>query len=151
MAFVVRDASSGDLPALQSLFRRASLSNIGDRAVLLEHPAALEFDASSLTEARVRVLVEGGVQVVGFATTRAIEDSLELVDLFTDPQWMRRGVATRLIADIVSYARASGFLFITVTGNPHALQFYERVGFINEGEASTEFGPGHRMRLVVTV
>jgi GNAT superfamily N-acetyltransferase len=149
MMFAVRDASRRDLLRLQDLFRQSSLSNEGDRDMLLAHPEALEFSESSLSAGRVRVAVAQTQQIVGFATTVLADNALELVDLFTDPAWMRRGVASRLISDVVAYAIAGGIPRITVTGNPHAAPFYQHAGFEADGEVATPFGPGLRMHLNV--
>ena len=117
--------------------------------MLLAHPEALEFSESSLSAGRVRVAVTQTHQIVGFATTVLADDALELVDLFTDPAWLRRGVASRLIGDVVAHAIANGLNRVTVTGNPHAFQFYQHVGFEADGEVATPFGPGLRMHLNV--
>jgi len=122
------------VPALREVRRRASLSNEGDRAFLAEHPEALDYEL--IPGARIR-LAEIDGSVVGFAT---VLPDRELEDLFVDPDYMRRGIATALVRDAGTP--------LTVTANPHALAFYEQVGFVTEGWADTPGGPGHRMRLV---
>ncbi|MNC44131.1 putative N-acetyltransferase YafP [compost metagenome] len=91
-----------------------------------------------------RVAVVDG-RVVGFASVRPIGDFLELEDLFTDPDWMRQGVASALIEDI-----ARRGMRVEVTANPHAIGFYESVGFVANGFANTQGGPAPRMHLDVT-
>jgi GNAT superfamily N-acetyltransferase len=131
------------------VFRRASLSNEGDRAVLVEHPEALVFAPTSQIGARARVATVESDLIVGFATTVPEDGCLELVDLFTDPDWMRRGVATVLIDDIVAFATTMNVGRLSVVGNSHALDFYHRVGFIADGHVATEFGQGFRMHLTI--
>jgi hypothetical protein len=46
-------------------------------------------------------------------------------------------------------ARAQGADRVEVTANPHAMAFYESVGFSHDGVAQTLFGPAPRMRLDV--
>ena len=87
--------------------------------------------------------------IVGFATTLPEHGIIQLVDLFTDPDWMRRGVATALIADIAEFATTMNVGRLSVVGNPHALDFYDRVGFIADGHVATEFGQGFRMPLTL--
>jgi len=145
---LLRDATMEDLPRLREVFRESSLSNEGDRAALIDHPAALVFSATSLSGGRVRVATVEPDLIVGFATTVTEHGFLELVDLFTDPVWMRRGVATRLIKDVVEFATSIGAARVSVIGNPHALGFYQRVGFVAEGHVATDFGPGLRMHLM---
>ena len=137
------------MPRLSEVFRRSSLSNEGDRAALLNHPEALVFAMPSLAGSRVRVVNVESNLIVGFATTITGQTHLELVDLFTDPDWMRRGAATALINDVTSYASSIGVDRVSATGNSHALAFYQRAGFLIAGEAATEFGPGLRMHLAI--
>jgi GNAT superfamily N-acetyltransferase len=145
---LVRTAVSGDRAAVAEVFRLASLSNASDRENLLAHPELLELDDRSISDGRLRVAEIDG-RVVGFATTRIAGPVLELEDLFVHPEWMRRGVATRLIADVVEVGRRVGATRVEVTGNPNALAFYERVGFEGDEQVSTFFGPGTRMHLTV--
>jgi GNAT superfamily N-acetyltransferase len=71
----------------------------------------------------------------------------ELDDLFVAPRHMRRGFATKLIEDLVGGAAEQGVDHIQVTANPHAMQFYRFVGFVDEGVAETQFGPAPLLRL----
>jgi GNAT superfamily N-acetyltransferase len=148
--FVVRDAAVEDVPALQEVFRRSSLSNLADREDLLAHPEALEFAQTALGDGRVRVATDQSGRVIGFATTAMDNGRLELVDLFVDPDWMRRGVGRRLLLDAVGFARTMGIASIGVTGNHHAYAFYAAVGFVWDEEVVTEFGStASRMHLDV--
>jgi hypothetical protein len=46
---------------------------------------------------------------------------------------------------MVGFARSTYVARIAVDANPHALAFYESVGFVVDGPTATEFGPGLRM------
>jgi GNAT superfamily N-acetyltransferase len=146
MLFVLRDATPADLPALQDVFRRSSLSNDGDRINLLANPEALEFAGDAIGEGRTRVAVADG-RVVGFATAIKAGDTFELDDLFVDPDWVRQGIASQLVLDVLASARTQGVQRVEVTANQHALSFYEVVGFVVDGQVETQFGPGLRMHL----
>ena len=74
-------------------------------------------------------------------------DAMELEDRFVHPDWMRTGVATRLIADMAERSREEGASRVEVTANPHAMAFYLHAGFLGAGEVETAFGPGTRMYL----
>jgi GNAT superfamily N-acetyltransferase len=144
----IRTALAGDLPALQRVFTAASLSNADDAPLLLANPQHLVFAGDGLAEGRTRVAVDPGDRVVGFATVVADErGDLELEDLFVDPPWQRRGLARRLVHDAVGRARESGHPVLMVTANPHALDFYRSVGFVEVGQVVTDLGAGPRMRL----
>jgi GNAT superfamily N-acetyltransferase len=145
----IRVARTADLEAIGAVYRRASLSNEGDRAALLAHPDALEFDPAPVAEGLTRVAVAGG-RVVGFATARpTAPDTLELDDLFVDPDTRRLGIATALVRDVEERARATGVTRIEVTANAHAHEFYRSVGFTPAGTTSTRFGPAPRMSLEI--
>ena len=145
---VIRLADANDLEAISDVYRRSSLSNEGDRDVLLANPDVLVFEGASICEGRTRVAVDGG-RVLGFATTTPVGEIAELDDLFVDPDWMRRGVGRALVLDAVLVARAGGSTRIEVTANEHALRFYNAVGFVADGVVATKFAPGLRMHLDV--
>ena len=148
MVVAVRTAVVADLPALRQLFRRSSLSNEGDRELMLAHPELVGPTDAAVAERRTRVAVAADRTVVGFATGRRLQGGvLELEDLFVDPNWMRRGVGRRLVEDVVDVAKRRGIDRIEVTANPHADAFYRSVGFVYIGQAETEFGPAARMVL----
>jgi GNAT superfamily N-acetyltransferase len=146
----IRDGSATDLPALPGLFRRSSLSNEGDRDVLLAHPEALELTGAGVAEGRTRVAAAADDTILGFITTLPVSRRvLEIEDLFVDPDWMRSGVARHLVEDLVAAAGRSGVDRIEVTANPHASAFYRHVGFIDDHETETPFGPAQRMSLTI--
>ncbi len=142
----VRPARTPDGAALADLYRRSSLSNVGDLPHLLEHPDALAFPWNEGVQARTRVATRGR-QIVGFATLEITNADAELEHLFVDPSSMRQGVASALIRDGVLVARAHGARCLVVTANPHALDFYLRVGFLDDGATTTRFGPARRMHM----
>ena len=144
----LRHAVSADAEELREVYRRSSLSNEGDRAALLSHPEALEFSDLAVQEHRVRVAVVDD-RIVGFVTLLATGPTGELEDLFVDPDWMLHGVGRALVLDAVETARDQGLTRVEVTANPHALGFYEQVGFVANGMTQTRFGPGHRMSIAV--
>jgi GNAT superfamily N-acetyltransferase len=145
---VIRLGAPADLSAATDVYRRASLSNPGDRHNLLAHPEHLILGPEGLAEGRTYVAEEDG-SVVGFATWVEADGTIELEDLFVDPSWRRRGVATALVSRIVDVLRAQGAECLEVTGNPHARVFYSAAGFIDYGMAETDFGAAPRMRLAI--
>ncbi len=105
-----------------------------------------EYSVPTLSNGRCRVAVADSQVLIGFATTVQWSDLLELVDLFVDPQWMRRGVGRTLIDDVVTFATATRIPRVEVDGNPHALRFYEACRFEVDTNVQTDFGVGDRMR-----
>ena len=143
---MLRDADLDDLGVLKVVYRRASLSNEGDRAHLLAEPETLDYSDEWVRRGCTRVATSDG-RIVGFATAVAHDERLELEDLFVDPDWMRRGIGLALIGDVAARARHGGVRRIDVTANPHALSFYTAAGFVTEGPASVRWGLAFRMRL----
>ena len=147
--FCIRPGLPADLPVLRDLYRRASLSNSGNVAALLAHPEVLLLTDEAVSNGRTQVATWTCDHIVGFATTLQAGRVLELEDLFVDPDWMRRGVGRRLVRDIVAVAAREHVQRVQVTANPHALAFYENVGFVHDGEVGTRFGAGALMHLDV--
>lgn len=145
---VIRLGVLADFSAVSEIYRRASLSNASDRGNLLAHPEYLILRPDALAEGRMHVAEEDGL-VVGFAAWDESGGSVELEDLFVDPRWMRRGIATALVGRIADVLRARGAGHLEVTANPHALGFYRAAGFTDRGVADTEFGIAPRMRLEI--
>jgi GNAT superfamily N-acetyltransferase len=142
----VRTATDADHVVLQEVFRRASLSNDGDREALLETPDALVWDGDQIAAGRTLVAVDAAGRILGFATAVPYGDGLELEDLFVDPDAMRRGVATRLVRRLLQDAADGDLPWIEVTANPHAAAFYASVGFTEVGQVQTRFAPAPRLR-----
>ena len=98
---MIRIGVPADLPAASDVYRNASLSNAGDRGNLLAHPEYLTLGRRGLAEGRTHVAEEDG-SLVGFATWAQAGRVFELEDLFVDPEWMRRGIATALVKRIAA-------------------------------------------------
>lgn len=145
---VLRTGRPGDLAAVRQVFRRASLSNPDDRALLTARPELLDLADDALREGRVRVAEVDG-RVVGFATTSVHDTHVELDDLFVDPDRHRSGVGRALVDDAVATTRRAGRSALEVDANPAASAFYGAVGFVTVGEVPTHGPPAARMRLVV--
>lgn len=145
---MIRLGTPADLSAASGVYRRASLSNAGDRDNLLAHQEYLILGPEGLAEGRTYVAEENG-SVVGFATWAEADGTTELEDLFVDPGWRRHGIATALVSRIVDVLQARGVRCLEVTANPHAQGFYSAAGFIDCGIAETDFGAAPRKRLTI--
>lgn len=143
---MVRTATHADVAVLQEVYRRASLSNDGDRAVLLGSPDALVWDGAEIAAGRTLLAEDADGRILGFATAVPYGDGLELDDLFVDPDVMRRGVATTLVEAILQQAAQDGLPWIEVTANRHAAAFYASIGFTEVGTVETRFAPAPRLR-----
>jgi GNAT superfamily N-acetyltransferase len=147
-ASVIRLGRPADYPAVAAVFRRASLFNDGDRDNLLSHPQHLVLEPDGLNQGRTYVAEKHG-SIIGFASWVKTAETVDLEDLFVEPAWMRRGVATALVTHMVDVLRSRGVSCLEVTANPHAIGFYRCVGFRDTGTTMTEFGQAPRMSLVI--
>jgi GNAT superfamily N-acetyltransferase len=146
---VIRTAVVADLPRLHPVYRRSSLSNEGDRVNLLAHDDLLEFPGEGIGGGRTRVALDAHGSIIGFSTFLVGGDTMELEDLFVDPPWMRQGVGKALVVDLVAIARAHSLTQLEVTANPHAMAFYESLGFVAGRDVETRFYSAPRMHLAV--
>jgi GNAT superfamily N-acetyltransferase len=120
------------------------LSNTGDGDSLLAHPGHLALGPEGPAEGRTHIAEQDGT-VVGFATWSQADRIIESEELFLDPGWMRREIATALLNRIADVLRARGAERPEVTANPHPPGFYSAVGFIDRGVTQTDFGTAPRM------
>ena len=135
---------------MAAVFRRAVLTNEGDRDLLSEHPELTVLEPP--LEDDVVLVAEVTGRLVGFATARALgHDAYTVTDLFVDPDHMRSGVGRALIDAIVAVTARSGRTRIEVEANRHAVAFYGRVGFVAVQEVQLEFGTALRMVMSVPV
>lgn len=142
----VRSARSDEQTLLESLQRRASLNNPGDRDALLANPDAIALPLEQIVNGQVFVAVHGSA-VVGFATVLPRSDGgAELDALFVEPHLWKHGIGRRLIEHVIQIVRDWGAHFLHVVGNPHAEAFYLATGFLATGTMTTRFGTGITIR-----
>ena len=135
----IRLARPEEREGLENLMRRASLALDEYRKALEANPDAIDLPARQIADGDV-IVAEADGTVLGFAAVVGGE----LDGLFVDPPHWRRGVGAALVAEAVLMARRRG-LSLTVVGGPAARGFYERCGFMVEGDEPTRFGPAFRM------
>jgi ribosomal protein S18 acetylase RimI-like enzyme len=145
---MIRLGTPADLAAAAGVYRRASLSNPGDREFLRAHPEYLILAPEGLAQGRTYVAEQDGV-VVGFATWAEADGRMELEDLFVDPDYMRRGIASALVREVAEAVRARGARYLHLTASPDALAFYRAVGFTDLGSTQTQGGAAMRMLLQI--
>lgn len=144
---LIRRAEISERKELEDLQLRASLTNAGDREVLLAHPDAIELPVAQIAAGGVFVAEWRGT-IAGFAAVEPRADGeSELDALFVDPRMRRRGIARSLVAHCAEVARTRESAFLYVVGNFHARKFYDAYGFTVIGTSETRFGTGLLMRM----
>jgi ribosomal protein S18 acetylase RimI-like enzyme len=146
MPVSIRDAGLADMADLQRVFERASRSNEHDRGLLAEHPGWLVLSDAGVIEGRTRVATDHHGAVVGFATVVIADGFAEIEDLFVEPTRMRQGIGSALVADLSARVLALHVDLLEVTANPHAMAFYEHLGFVEIRIVETPGYPASRMR-----
>lgn len=77
---------------------------------------------------------QGSEKIVGYSFAVLVMDEAHLGNLAVDPGYRRKGVAQRLLGDLVTTGRRHGVRRITLEvreSNVHARTFYARNGFID--------------------
>jgi GNAT superfamily N-acetyltransferase len=130
---------------LRALHRASSYVWEEDREQLDAHPEVFGVDPHALARDQVRIALKDGA-LIGFATVRpALQGECVLEDLFVEPAAMRTGVGRALVEDAVERAAAAGFVVMSVVAASRTRGFYERLGFVVQGPAPTQFGPALRL------
>jgi len=143
---IVRLAVPSEREALESVQRRASLNNPGDREALLANPDAIEVPPRQIAAGQVFVAERDGT-ILGFAAVLPRDDSdTELDALFVEPPLWQHGIGRMLVEYCAAFARAQGSAALHVIGNPHAEGFYRSCGFEMIGTVGTRFGAGLAFR-----
>ena len=91
------------------------------------------------------VLGEAGGGLAGFCIAHLEGKWAYVVTLDVAPEWRRRGLAARLMAEIEEQARAAGAGGIGLhvyNGNGGAIRFYEQIGYSRVGMAEGFYGRG---------
>jgi GNAT superfamily N-acetyltransferase len=115
----IRPARSDEQAMLESLQRRASLSNPGDREVLLAHPDAIEFPIEEIVAGSVFVAERAGV-VAGFAAIVPRPDGgAELDALFVELHLWKRSIGRRLVDHVADVARVRTATYDAATAVDH--------------------------------
>jgi GNAT superfamily N-acetyltransferase len=140
----IRPARIEEREALEDLQRRASLAIGTYNAQLEAHPDAIQLPTMQIALGEVLVAEVAG-EIGGFAVLVDKGSSAELDGLFVEPERWRQGLGGALVKEAVHVARNRGLSLVTVVAEPGAREFYEKCGFVVEGEAETRFGPALRM------
>ena len=87
-------------------------------------------------DSRHYLVARAGRRVVGYGELMAVLDEAHITTVVVDPDHRRRGLASRLVADLLAHARATGAgsatLEVRVT-NEAAQRLYRGFGFVPVG------------------
>ncbi len=151
-AFVIRRAGVADADVIArhraDMFRDMGQLSDEWRPVLMAHTAnVLRTDLESgeyvgwlaSPAADPATIVGGGgallrrrlARIAGSGAYATLAPGLEalIVNVYTEPEWRRRGVARRIVEEIVAWARANGRDTIVLHASQDGRGLYESIGF----------------------
>jgi len=78
-------------------------------------------------------IAEEAGKILGYAIVRVGLAKAFLRDLFVEPDRFRQGIGNELFQRVVRFALERGATSISLTGDPNAIGFYERMGMHQVG------------------
>lgn len=124
----------------------AILRSIRERVFVLEQhvPVELEWDGLDPDCTHVLAYVDGERPV---GTARLLADG-HIGRMAVLQPWRHRGIGSRMLQTLIGVARQQGKPACALNAQTQALGFYERHGFVAEGDVFDDAGMPHRhMRL----
>jgi N-acetylglutamate synthase-like GNAT family acetyltransferase len=98
----------------------------------------LEFHASNFLPDFHVYILEAEAETLGFCSLIAVDrNTVELHDLFIEPQHIGKGYGKQLWDYAVNLARSLGFRRLILTADPHAAPFYAHQGAVRIGEKAS--------------
>jgi ribosomal-protein-alanine N-acetyltransferase len=125
MSIAIRAATLSDVPKIRALEQRAAFAS---------HWTVAQY--SKLIENGIVLLAERADTLCGFITAQAAGEDWEIENVVTAAEFLRQGIASKLIREIIERAReanAAKVLLEVRASNDVACSLYERIGFIEAG------------------
>ncbi|HEY7083287.1 MAG TPA: GNAT family N-acetyltransferase [Hyphomicrobiaceae bacterium] len=148
-AFGIRLAVPGEAELLSGLCMR-SKAHWGYDAQFLERASrSLQIDPAAIEAGRVFVANEAGGGVLGVADCCALPEpaTFDLLHLFIEPSWLRRGVGRALFEAVCAWCVAQGGRRLLIQSDPNAALFYQRLGARPIGETPSDAVPERMLPL----
>jgi GNAT superfamily N-acetyltransferase len=142
MSYAVREARSSDLPMIlhhrRQMFRDMGYTNPAaldamqkTTEPLLARGLAEGFYRGWLVEDEGCVVAGGGVFIADWPShPRGVQTKrVEIVNVYTEPEHRRRGLARLMMEAILTWCRAKGFGTVVLHASDHGRALYESLGF----------------------
>ena len=109
--------------------------------------ASLTIASALIAGGRVIVATNGEGVLLGITSVAPLREEgfHDLVHLFIEPGVIRSGVGRRLFLAAAALARQDGARLLVIQSDPHAAEFYRRMGARDAGDAPSESIPGRRL------
>jgi predicted N-acetyltransferase YhbS len=145
----LRLARIDEAPGLSELCVRSKASWGYDEAFMALARVVLQVNPEQIAAGDVWVATGADGEVAGMVALGPSEqpDTLDLDKLFVEPQRIRSGVGSALVAHAIDEARRRGAKRLTILSDPYAAGFYERNGARLIGQAPSDAIPGRSVPL----
>jgi GNAT superfamily N-acetyltransferase len=143
----IREATSADIPEIIRQRRRMYEDMNYTDAEALATMASLtaDFLAKAIPNGTFRAwlasfgthTVAGGAVIVSPwpAHTYDLEcRRATILNVYTDPEYRRRGIARQLMETMISWCKQQGFARVTLHASAHGRRLYESLGFVDSNE-----------------
>lgn len=144
--YKIRSARAEDLTLLTLIEQSAAVlfQNTPYSFLMKAEPLPLEFVQQQFQAGQVWVAVDQDDTVIGYAITREVDDTLYLQQIDVEPSHGRRGIGSKLIHTICSWAKNHGDRVVSLStfrDIPWNAPFYEKLGFriLDESEIAPSF------------
>jgi GNAT superfamily N-acetyltransferase len=146
----IKQARADEADRLTDICLRAKAHWGYDDAFMALSREALTITPAMIAEGRVIRAENGNGEILGVATAMPLAPKgvFDLGQMFVDPGAMRTGVGRKLFEAIVALIAAEGATKLVILADPHAVEFYLRVGAKRLGDAPSESIPGRLLPLL---
>ncbi|MEQ1880807.1 MAG: GNAT family N-acetyltransferase [Burkholderiales bacterium] len=117
------------------------LRSVREAVFVLEQSVPVELEWDEFDAVSTHVLAESDGLAIG--TGRLLPDG-HIGRMAVLKPWRGIGVGNAMLATLVELARARGYSSLRLNAQEHAIAFYQRQGFIAEGDIFDEAGIPHR-------
>jgi predicted N-acetyltransferase YhbS len=145
-SYKIRSARMEELNLLADIERSAAIlfSDTPYSFLVGAEPLPLNFIEQQFQLGQVWVAVDRNDVVVGYAIARDLENTLYLQQIDVDPNHGRRGIGSRLVSKVCSWAKLHSYHVVSLStfrDIPWNAPFYAKMGFrpLNEYELTPGF------------
>jgi len=134
MSLSLRNAGGEDLPRLTQIAHAAKRHWGYPESWIRAWASELTVRPEDLAAHELYVVCAEPDQIVGFAALRPQASRCHLEHFWVDPASMGMGVGRMLFEEALRRARARGAQGLEIDSDPHAADFYRRLGAVDCGE-----------------
>jgi len=143
---LIRRAREAEAAVLSQLAFRAKASHGYDAAFMEACRSELSVTPADFDKRVFWAAEDSGGEIVGFAGLWPVDVGAAEVDpLYVEPALQNGGIGRSLWAVFEAHARETGAKRIVLDSDPHAVDFYQRMGCRVTGEAPSGSIPGRML------